>query len=84
MQKWYGDNVNREVFREANSGRRVFDLAPMTFKDPATGSTMPAWRDYFRKLNAPVPEGAPGINPGGISRSAKLEILHAYGRPDRR
>jgi len=25
-------------------------------------------------LNIPIPEGKPGINPGGISRSEKLEM----------
>ena len=42
---------------------------------------MPAWVDYFRDLNAPVPEGEPGVNPGGISRSPKVAIVHSYGRP---
>jgi len=42
---------------------------------------MPAWAAYFRKLHAPIPEGQPGINPGGISRSPAVRIVHVYGRP---
>jgi len=79
--RYYCSELIYEIFREANGGRPFFRLAPMTFKDPATGATMPAWVDYFRELAAPVPEGKPGINPGGISLSPQVEIVHAYGRP---
>ena len=79
--RYYCSELIYEIFREANGGRPFFDLAPMTFKDPATGATMQAWTDYFQKLAVPVPEGKPGINPGGISLSEKVEIVHAYGKP---
>ncbi len=79
--RYYCSELVYEVFRRANGGRPLFELVPMTFRDPATGTTMPAWTDYFRKLGAPVPEGEPGINPGGISRSPEIEIVHAYGKP---
>jgi len=78
---YYCSELVYEAFRRANGGRPAFELAPMTFKDPATGATMPTWVEYYRKLNAPIPEGQPGINPGGISRSPLLRIVHAYGRP---
>jgi len=32
-------------------------------------------------LEVPVPEEQPGINPGGISRSAVLTIVYKYGTP---
>ena len=68
-------------FLAANGGKTLFELQPMTFIDPATGVTFGAWREYFDKLGVPIPEGQPGINPGGISRSTILTIVHAYGAP---
>ena len=79
--RYYCSELVYEAFRAANQGRALFDLAPMTFNDPATGATLPAWQDYFRKLSVPIPDGQPGINPGGISRSPKVEIIHVYGTP---
>jgi hypothetical protein len=69
------------AFRAANGGEPLFELQPMTFIDPAIGVTFTAWTEYFRRLNAPVPVGRPGINPGGLSRSPRLTIVHAYGAP---
>jgi uncharacterized protein YycO len=61
-----------------STGRSLFEVAPMTFIDPDTHKTFPAWVDYFKKLGIPIPEGKPGLNPGGISRSDKLEIIFSY------
>lgn len=69
------------AFLAANGGKPLFELQPMTFIDPATGSAFAAWEDYFRRLEVPVPEGRPGINPGGLSRAPVLTIVHAYGTP---
>ncbi len=69
------------AFTAANEGQPLFELQPMTFIDPATGATFGAWQDYFRQLGVPIPEGRPGINPGGISRAPVLTIVHAYGVP---
>ena len=60
----------------------VFQLQPMTFNDPDTGQPFPIWVDYYEKLGVKIPEGEPGLNPGGISRSAFIEIVHYYGQPD--
>jgi uncharacterized protein YycO len=78
---FYCSELVYEAFRRANDGAPVFSLEPMTFIDPATGRTFPAWADYYAKLEHAIPEGEPGLNPGGISRSPKVEIVHAYGRP---
>ena len=32
-------------------------------------------------LTLNIPEGELGLNPGGISRSALIEIVHQYGNP---
>lgn len=80
---YYCSELVYEAFRRANRGAALFAMQPMTFKDPATGRTDPAWEQYFAGLGVPVPEGEPGINPGAISRSGILTILHAYGAPSR-
>lgn len=56
----------------------LFELRPMTFRDPETQQTFPVWADYFRELQTAIPEGQPGLNPGSISRSDKLEIVYRY------
>ena len=60
----------------------LFPAQPMTFRDPASGQTFPAWADHYRALGVAVPEGMPGLNPGGLSRSEAIELVHCYGRPD--
>jgi hypothetical protein len=56
----------------------LFNVSPMTFIDPDTRKTFPAWVDYFKELGIQIPEGKPGLNPGGISRSDKIKIVYAY------
>ena len=63
------------MFLQANQGQPVFELQPMTFEDPATGETFPVWVDYYAGLGKEIPEGEPGLNPGSISRSEKLEVF---------
>ncbi len=78
---YYCSELIYECFRHANGGIPIFDLGPMTFVDPDTQETFPAWKTYFAELGVPIPEGKPGLNPGGISRSPVLRIVHAYGIP---
>lgn len=59
----------------------LFELNPMTYKDPSTKTLFPVWKSYFDAMNVAVPEGAPGLNPGGISQSDKIEMVHIYGIP---
>ncbi|KKL51901.1 hypothetical protein LCGC14_2290860 [marine sediment metagenome] len=81
---YYCSELIYTIFLRANDGAPVFTLQPMTFKDPDTRELFPAWRQYFAKLAVPVPEGQPGINPGGISRSAIVTIVHVYGELSRK
>lgn len=78
---FYCSELVYESFREANGRAPLFPLAPMTFIDPDTRATFPAWTEYYQNLRAPIPERAPGLNPGGVSRSHFLAIVHAYGAP---
>ena len=57
-------------------------MRPMTFIDPNTNETMSVWKDYYNKLDIEIPEGKSGINPGIMSISDKIEIVHIYGDPD--
>jgi len=81
---YYCSELVYEIFLRANDNNPVFSLQRMTFKDPGTGEILLAWKDYFSELGTSIPEGQPGINPGGISRSPFLNIIHAYGNPSRR
>lgn len=74
-EKWYCSELIYEVFKKANSNNNFFELAPMTFKDPKTGQYFPAWISYYKEMNTTIPEGKPGLNPGLISRSDKIDIL---------
>jgi hypothetical protein len=81
-QRYYCSEMVYEIFKRANRNQPLFELTSMTFKDPATGVTLPLWETYYRKLEVPIPEGEPGINPGSISRSDKISIIYIYGKPD--
>ena len=81
---YYCSELVYEIFRRANKNNPVFILQPMTFRDPDTGQTLAAWEKYFSDLGVSIPEGQPGINPGGISRSDALTIVYAYGEPSRK
>jgi len=81
---YYCSELIYEIFKQANNNNPVFALQPMTFKDTDTGKTLPAWENYFSQLGVSVPEGRPGINPGGISRSQALAIIYKYGNPSKK
>ena len=82
-EAYYCSELIYEIFLRANGNNPVFNLQPMTFKDPDTGEMLTAWEDYFSKFGVSIPEGQPGINPGGISCSPVLAVVHEYGTPSR-
>lgn len=53
----------------------VFEMNPMTFKDPMTGDFYPTWVEYYQNLGIEIPEGLPGCNPNGMAASDKLMLL---------
>jgi hypothetical protein len=75
----YCSELIYEAAKALDTQQPLFALAPMTFRDPATGETFPPWAEYYRKLGQPVPEGKPGINPGLLSRSEKLTVFYITG-----
>lgn len=70
------------IFKEANNDKEVFELAPMTFKPINSNNYFPVWENYYNDLGLEIPEGEPGCNPGGLSQSRHIEIVHAYGLPE--
>ncbi len=76
---YYCSELVYEIFLRASDNKPLFALQPMTFNDPCTGVVFPVWQEYFSELGVPIPEGQLGINPGGISRSPVLSIVHIYG-----
>lgn len=72
---YYCSELIYDAFMAANGDVPFFQLEPMTFKDPKTGNMFPAWVDYYDQLGMEIPEGELGCNPGGISRSDKLEVV---------
>ncbi len=73
--KYYCSELIYDAFKHANLGKPFFKLYPMTYKEPRTNSFYPVWQTHFAKLNMDVPEGLPGCNPGGMSKSDKIKIL---------
>ena len=83
-EAYYCSELIYEIFLRASDNNPVFALQPMTFKDPDTDETLSTWEEYFSELGVPVPEGRLGINPGGISRSPVLTMVHKYGTPSKK
>ncbi|MEL7121022.1 MAG: YiiX/YebB-like N1pC/P60 family cysteine hydrolase [Bacteroidota bacterium] len=79
--KYYCSELIYDSFKYANNNQPIFQLQKMTYMDPETNSIFPIWEEYFQKLSVPVPEGQPGLNPGGMSMSNYIDIVHFYGKP---
>lgn len=57
----------------------IFELEPMTFKDPATGEFHPGWVEHYETLGMDIPEGLPGCNPNGLAASDHLQLIGQIG-----
>lgn len=73
--KYYCSELIYDAFKQANGGVPFFELQPMTFRQPGSKEYFPVWVEYYADLKTEIPEGKPGINPGGISRSKKMMII---------
>ena len=72
-----------ELIYEAFSKDSIFQLQPMTFLHPETKDTLVTWKEYYSEIGVEIPQNKLGINPGIMSLSNKIEIVHKYGIPDR-
>ena len=71
-----------ELIHEAFSKDSIFQLRPMTFLHPDSNDTLETWKNYYSELGVQIPQNKLGINPGIMSLSNKIEIVHIYGTPD--
>ena len=71
-----------ELIFEAFEKDSIFKLKPMTFLHPETNDTLTVWKNYYSKLGVEIPQNEPGINPGIMSLSNKIEMIYFYGIPD--
>lgn len=71
-----------ELIYRAFEKNNIFKLEPMTFRNPKNGETLEVWGNYYEKIGIDIPEGEPGINPGIMSLSEKIEIIHTYRAPE--
>jgi hypothetical protein len=71
---YYCSELIYDAFKTANRGQDFFVLQPMTFRPVGSDAYFPVWESYYRDLGIAIPQGAPGINPGGISTSAKIDV----------
>ncbi len=53
----------------------LFQLEPMTFKNPATEKFHPDWIRHYSKLGIDIPEGKLGCNPNGMAASNHLQFV---------
>lgn len=51
---------------------KLFNLEPMTFKNPKTGNFDEFWISFYTKQGLKIPEGELGCNPNGMASSPKL------------
>ena len=71
-----------ELIYEAFEKDSIFSLQPMTFLHPETKDTLSIWKEYYSDLKVEMPQNKLGINPGIMSLSDKIEIIHFFGIPD--
>ena len=71
-----------ELIYEAFLNDSIFELKPMTFLHPKTKDTLEVWKEYYSELGVEIPQHKLGVNPGIMSLSDNIEIIHFYGIPD--
>lgn len=73
---FYCSELVYECFLNENSqgDRHLFEAKPMNWRN-ADGKLPKYWKNHFKKLKMPVPEGVMGTNPTELSRSPLLRKL---------
>lgn len=69
----YCSELVQLCYRTTNS-ESVFPTIAMSFHD-SSGRITPFWRQHYAAQGLDVPEGAPGTNPGQLSRNEAVTIL---------
>jgi len=68
-----------ELLYDAFLKDSIFELQPMNYKYKDSNEFQKQWINHFKKLDSEIPQGKLGINPGTMSISAKIEIVHIFG-----
>ena len=76
--KYYCSELVYDAYKSANNDLPFFHLYPMTFRQPGTKKTYPAWKAYYKYISIKVPEGKPGCNPGSIAVNDNVEIVASF------
>jgi len=71
-----------ELIYEAFLNDSIFEIKPMTFLHPISNDTLQIWKDYYKEIELKIPQNKMGINPGIMSLSNKIKMVHFYGIPD--
>ena len=78
-QSFYCSDLIYKSFEIANPKSPIFKLHPMNFISAKTHKITRQWQSYFNQINAPIPQGKLGTNPGVMSRSKALTVIYRYG-----
>ena len=78
---YYCSEVIYQGFQSSDSTQNLFAINPMTFNEPNSKNPFVHWVTYYEELNAAIPEGELGLNPGGMSQSDKIDIIHTFKKP---
>ncbi|WP_330926191.1 YiiX/YebB-like N1pC/P60 family cysteine hydrolase [Candidatus Sororendozoicomonas aggregata] len=76
---WYCSKLIISAFEKANNDAPVFELQPMSFKNPQTGEFYPFWEEHYQQLGMAIPEGLQGSHPATMSLSEHLDIVTFLG-----
>ena len=60
-----------------SEGDLIFAPIPMSFHD-ASGQITDYWKEFYDRRGMEVPEGAPGSNPGELSRRPQVTIVGKF------
>lgn len=60
-----------------HEGKPVFGTIPMTFRD-REGNIPAVWTELYARHGMAVPEGAPGTNPGELSRRENVAVVFRF------
>ncbi len=75
--KYYCSELVHDVFVN-DQHDTLFNNRPMTYKRPNEKGFQPVWQHYFEEKGQLIPEGIPGINPGLMTRSEKIQMLSLF------
>ena len=68
---YYCSEYIYELFKEDS----IFQLEPMTFKNPKTNLFHEGWISHYEALGIEIPEGKLGCNPNGMANSDNLVFI---------